>query len=511
MDTLFTSALSSRRKPLRPWPGIREAALLILVSVAGFSGCAPMNFAGSDDLANPEVDEARGQMILFVGTDPANLRTDLYLAQSTHSGLGGSFTEADGPDLVEAEAFQIENLTSPLDEAVPTLAAEGLALFAGGAPFPVPDRTGTLIALLALGSQDNPSPNEGRVVLMDVDGRNFTEGPTIPGLLSARFTWNGAFLVVEHTDPEQPTRTRTSLVSTLAPEMGSYPAVEDPELDVEFAGLERGSNRVLLEVRDSEGRRDILLLDPDAETSTSLTETIDAAVSDAALSPDGSRIALTVTDPNSGTRSVIAYALEDGPEGAYTLGPMSGQECFWPVWQPPREDSTQSSLACVCQHLETERPDIVLWNPDATDSVETLTAGPQPNVFDGTMTGLTVRSRPQWGPGGKLLVFGASTREEALDGEAMTLVTLPLDSSAYPVFTAAEGSSDWAHFSAASEEPHLLVWDRGESGLQDSIGRHPIQVVIADQPEQAPHPVVLGRNLFVAYPQYLGANTMLYP
>ena len=152
------------------------------------------------------------------------------------------------------------------------------------------------------------------------------------------------------------------------------------------------------------------------------------------------------------------------------------------------------------------------WFPGQDIEADTLTSGPQPELFDGTMSGLTLRSRPQWDPSGAVIVFGASTQEEAIEGEAMSLVALPLDeSSAYPIFTADEGSSGWAHFSSALTKPHLLVWDRSETGLLDSQGDHPIQVVVVDEPGRAPHPVALGQDLFVAYPQYLGANTMLYP
>lgn len=503
-ETVDTSMLARRLAG-------RVLGAVAVLGLFALGGCSMPMMAGAD-LANPEVDPARGQMILFVGTAPETLESDLYLAQAVD--LAASPTDpANGPDIVEAESFLVENLTGSLAAELPSFASNALELFSSEAPFPIPDRTGTLVALLATGQVGGPSEGSGQLLLLDVDDRSFVEGPLIEGLFAAHFTWNGGYVALEHHVGED--QVQTSILPTLNTKLGATPALADPTLNVRFAGLERGSNRLLLEASSREtGVTDILLLDPESGEFQNLTEDLDATVSDPTLSPDGTQLALTVTDPESGQRSVHSFSLdtsEDGGPGA-ELGPSGGAECFWPAWQPIATEGKASKLVCVCQNLETERPDIAVWTPGSGIPYQLSTSGPQPEIFEGTMTGLTVRSRPQWDPQGELVVFGASTREEALQGEAMTLLALPMSStSAYPVFTANEGSSSWAHFSSALPEPNLLVWDRAETGLYDTLGYHPIQVVVVDDPSRPPHPIVLGQDLFVAYPQYLGANTMLYP
>jgi len=453
-------------------------------------------------------------MILFVGTEPQQLTSALYLAQALDSGSSNR-VKGTGPDIIEAESFEIDNLTGTLSSAMPRVGVEDLELFADGAPFPVPDRTGALIGLLAVGRNDGPNAGSARPYLLDLQQRQFTEGPLLPGLNALHFTWAGGFVVLQQQATDAPNRTLTSLIPTLAldtPPM--IPPFEDPSLDVRFAGLERSSNRILLEVSNPDtGSFGIYRFDPDTGDLLHLTEGLDGSGSDIQLSPDGSQLALTVADPNTGSRSVLVFPLDAEPGDSWQLGGGVDQECFWPVWQPllPEEEGPPN-LACVCQDSEAARPDIVRWYPGEDTEAVILTEGPQPELFEGSMSGLTLRSRPQWAPNGELLVFGASTQEDAVDGEAMSLVALALGAdSAYPIFTASEGSSGWAHFSSAVSRPHLLVWDRAATGLHDSEGSHPIQVVVADQPGEAPHPIVLGEDLFVAYPQYLGSNTMLYP
>jgi len=483
-------------------------ALVLLVPAAGCSFAAD----GGLDLADPNVPESRGQMILFVGTNPETLDSDLYLAQALDSG-NPNRTADEGPDILEAEEFQIENLTSNLALVMPSFESDGLELFGAAAPFPVPDRTGSLVALLASGRVGGPSEGSGRIYLLDLERREFQESVLIPGLRAVHFTWSGGFLILEHVIDGEPARSVTSLLPTLSLGTKLSSALDDEDSDVHFVGLERSSNRLLLGVSNSSGETsDIVVLDPELGEVINLTEDLDAAVSDASLSPDGSHLAVTVTDSLDGSRSIFTFPLEGGPAAGMSLGQDENEECFWPVWQPITEAAEASSLACVCLDSGSSRPDIVRWFPGQDIEADTLTSGPQPELFDGTMSGLTLRSRPQWDPSGAVIVFGASTQEEAIEGEAMSLVALPLDeSSAYPIFTADEGSSGWAHFSSALTKPHLLVWDRSETGLLDSQGDHPIQVVVVDEPGRAPHPVALGQDLFVAYPQYLGANTMLYP
>jgi len=489
---------------------VRLGLALLVLGLAPV-GCSS-EMMGATDLASPNVPESRGQMILFVGTDPESLTSELYLAQAVDSGDPNRLEDT-GPDIIEAESFEIENLTASLSGSMPQVAAEALEVFAHGAPFPVPDRTGSLVALLAKGRTEGPSEGSARPYLLDLEQRRFTEGPLLPGLSAVHFTWAGGFLILEQYLDTESEHVVTSLVPTLALSSKPVLAIDDPNLDVRFAGLERGSNRILLEVSDPEaGSFDVFLFDPDLDELRHLTEGLNAPVSDPILSPDGSQLALTLTDPDSGLRSILVFPISEGPNAGWLIGDEPGEECFWPTWQPLTAETEAPNLACVCQDEAASRPDIVRWFAGMESAPSLLTSGPQPDLFEGSMNGLTLRSRPQWDPSGTLLVFGASTQKDALDGEAMTLVALPLDaSSAYPIFTADEGSSGWAHFSSALTKPHLLVWDRAETGLFDSQGGHPIQVVVVDEPGRAAHPVVLGRDLFVAYPQYLGANTMLYP
>lgn len=490
---------------------LRLAAVLTVLAL-GVLGCSDSALS-TGDLADPDVLESRGQMILFVGTDPQHLTSALYLAQALDSGDSNRLDEA-GPDIIDAESFQIDNLTGSLASAMPRVAVEDLEVFGDGAPFPVPDRTGSLVALLATGRNEGPNAGSGRAYLLDLQQRLFTEGPLLPGLSSIHFTWSGGFLVLQQQAMDETGRAVTSLVPTLELETPPLiPPFDNPSLDVRFAGLERSSNRILLEASDpSTGSSGLYRFDPDSGELLHLTEGLDGLSSDVHLSPDGSHLALTVTDPNTGSRSVLVFPTEDGPNDSWQLGDDPDQECFWPVWQPLLPEEKAPNLACVCQDSGGGRPDIVRWFPGQQTAATILTAGPQPELFEGSMNGLTLRSRPQWAPDGQLLVFGASTQEDAVDGEAMTLIALSLTAgSAYPIFTASEGSSGWAHFSSAVSRPHLLVWDRAETGLQDSEGGHPIQVIVADQPGESPHPIVLGHDLFVAYPQYLGSNTMLYP
>ena len=57
----------------------------------------------------------------------------------------------------------------------------------------------------------------------------------------------------------------------------------------------------------------------------------------------------------------------------------------------------------------------------------------------------------------------------------------------------------------------MLLWDRATSGLYDSQGEHPIHVVPTQAEAGAARAVVLGEDLLLSYPLFLGANAMLYP
>ena len=116
-------------------------------------------------------------------------------------------------------------------------------------------------------------------------------------------------------------------------------------------------------------------------------------------------------------------------------------------------------------------------------------------------------------------MFGASTEEQALAGEGMTILTFPLEDGlpldrqeplAYPVYPSGSGAADWLHFSAGSAEPILMLWDRDETGLEDSDGGHPIKVVSVAEDGGLPRPIALGQDLRVSFPVFLGRNTLFY-
>jgi hypothetical protein len=228
------------------------------------------------------------------------------------------------------------------------------------------------------------------------------------------------------------------------------------------------------------------------------------------LSSDGRWLAVTRSRSEPGGRAVLVIDTAAEPFEVHVLSDDEVDDCRWPVWAPLADGEHQPQLAFACVGRTTERPDILRWTAGVGEEPEVLTAGYQ-DIFDGTMDGLVFRSAPFWDPRGEFLVFGASRPEDVEEGVGMTLTVLPVGGSAYPVWAGDEGSGGWAHFSSATEERNLLLWDRAESGLEDSEGRHPIRIVFTEQSDQATRPVELGRDLLVAYPQLLGWNTMIYP
>ena len=388
-----------------------------------------------------------------------------------------------------------------------------MELFPSSAPFPVPDRTGSLVAAVAALPEDTNSGGMGRVLIRNLITNELSVTPDLHGIHSLNFSWFGRWILVGHQDDKEPERQRLSLIDHL--EGGDVvPLLPDEDATFRFAGLERWSDRLLLLREDrSTLRRDIIRYEPGNGLSELLTESVEGQISSASLSPRGGWIALEITDEITGTRQLAAIDLDSPGTDLHLLGAEDTQECFWGSWQPEllpargEEPNFVARLAAVCQSLDAGRPDIVLWTPGEADGVQHLTQAPQPELFDGSMAGLTIRSQIRWAPNAQLLVFGASPTEDALESGPMSLVALSLTpgSTASPIFSDAESSSAWAHFSSAITRPHLLVWNRSETGLADSSGRHPILVVMADQPGSIPHGVQLGQDLYVSpIPSILG-------
>ena len=193
-----------------------------------------------------------------------------------------------------------------------------------------------------------------------------------------------------------------------------------------------------------------------------------------------------------------------------------GADCQQPAWNPAPLGSHQ--LVYVCEDLSTGRPDIYLWQGDeppqgSSPSMDSLTGGAQPSVPEGSMDGLVLRSRLRWDPTGSVLLFGASSASDAAIDAPMSLLVLdPAERRAVPVYDGDNGVADLVHFAAASSDPVLLVWDISTLGTEDSVGRHPIQLVAADPlGPRTVRGVDLGRDLIVEYPLFLGGNTLLYP
>jgi len=491
--------------------------LVVLVALLALSGCAENALRTAGGLFDDDDNASqRGQAILFVATDPTNLQTDLYVAQAL--GASGEFEGEDGPDVAQASSFNVTRITdlgvglesSPLGTPTDNLFSDAL-------PFPVPDRDGGRVAILATVREElYGEAIGGRVAVLDLTTLETTVGEDIDGLTAVHWTWAGGAMLLER---EVVGDTGRSEILVERPfEAPARVGPDSPSSTYDVAGLERGSDRFLVHERDLDaGNTDVWRIDALDGTSELLTGGLEERVDQPTLDASGRYLAVTIARPE-GLRSVAVLDLDSGPDApALELTDGATDDCFWPTWSPSADDEPSASLAFVCKSASTERPDLLTWDPAAaSEPARALTAGPQPFIFDGTMDGLVIRSEPQWDPLGTFLVFGASTREDALSGSGMTLLVLPStaddgDPVAYPIWSGDEGSAGSAHFSAASEGGNLLLWDRAETGLEDSAGRHPIHIVFTDEPLRASRPVRLGQDLLVSYPLFLGSNTMLYP
>jgi hypothetical protein len=398
------------------------------------------------------------------------------------------------------------------------LASESDSLFSDQYPFPVPDRDGTRVAIMAsLRDQETGAFLGGRVAVLDLATFQTEIGEDIDGLVGVRWTWAGGAMLLERQIVGDEARSEVLVQLPDAAPIRIGP--DSPSSTYELAGLERGTDRFLLQERNLDaGTTDIWLIDPITGDSEVLTGGVQTRVDQPALDSSGLWLAVTAAHPDTGLRSIAVVDLS-GDLGAPAQELTNGEthDCFWPTWSPGETEGGPSRLAFVCRSATTERPDLLLWDPSrADDPAVTLSGGPQPLIFDGTMDGLVIRSKPQWDPLSTFLVFGASTQDDALSGSGMTLLVLPVESDegepvAYPIWSGDEGSAGSAHFSAATATGALLLWDRSETGLEDTSGRHPIHILFTDEPLQPSRPVEVGQDLLVSYPLFLGWNTMLYP
>ncbi len=479
------------------------ACLLSLATL--LAGCADMALeagGGADELARQQ----RGQTVLFVGTDPVTLETDLFLAKA----LAEEGVEP--PGLLEAEGFELEALGIVARGLNAGLFAEGADLFSAALPYAVPDREGVRVALVTTPAAADDllsEPVTGRVGVLHLEDGTLGASPDVPGLASVQFSSAGGFLFLASEDLEGQPLSFQILPSddlTAEPLTADRIAGLPAGAQIQLAGRVRDSDDFLVLARPANTPSSVWRIDPLAATAAAMSGGVEGNVTAPNLSPSGGWLAATVSDEQSAVRRMVVIDLESGT--AETISDPDSADCSWPTWAPL--ESGEDHLAYVCQSLANQRPDIALWSPDeATAGADYLTDRAQPAIVGGSMDGQVVRSRPQWDPEGQFLVFGASAADD-VDGD-LTLLVLPLGSSVFPIYQAPQGSVGWAHFSALAGSRELLVWDRGTTGLQASNGRHPIQVVPTDSPNPTARGVDLGQDLLVSYPLFLGHNTMLYP
>ncbi len=505
---------------------IYPAALLLLPAL--LAGCSDA-LMGASDSAPSAAFEATGETLLLVGTDPATLSTDLYLVRAVSSADAN-------PSIAGAESYELERLTDlGSEDEAGLLVADGDRLFSERLPYPIPDELGSRIAMLVTDSSASPDQAAGRIAVIDLLTRTTTMSHDIVGLQGVRFTESGDWLVLEQTIEGDLNRLLLLPADDLEADLLEV-AISEPQLSQEFAGVISGSNDFLVLARNSDaGTSSVYRVEAETGAATLLTSQVDGLLTGPTLNPDATLLAVTLTDAWADKRSVLVVDASGQPT---RVTDNLDADCYWPSWSPIADTKQESQLAFVCQDLVSSRPDIGIWSSTSLSSSESLDGGEnddcvgpgpcvpadfgadlltdvsQPAIFEGTMDGLVVRSRPQWDPLGESVIFGISTAAEAYAGEGMTLLVLPLGGTAYPIYSGAGTSADWAHFSAGTDGRTLLLWERSETGLDDtdnaSLNAQPIRVVNIEQANPEPTYVSLGRDLLVSYPMFLGQNTMFY-
>ncbi len=507
---------------------MRSLLLLALFALlpVGLWGCSSADLAGAEMAPTSFSEQAIGESLLFVGTDPITLSTDLYL-------VGASSSQSDTPSIASAESYSLERLTDTGHEDSELL-LPGEQLFTDHQPHPVPDLQGNRIAMVVVQSNIEGPVAAGRVGVFDLTGREQRVGPEISGLRGVHFTAEGTSLVLERSGEYGLLELLIVPVDDLdADPIAAYLGDEGSEggFSHEFAGVIFGSDDFLVvSSNEASGTSTVLRVDALSGVGTVISGELHGLLTEPSLSRDGTMLAVTLTQVDDDKRAVVVI---DDEGTAHHVTDVFEFDCYWPSWSPTMDDKLSYQLTFVCQNPLSSRPDIGLWSsstlpnleaasdtsesdPDSSDSYDAalLTAVSQPSIFEGTMDGLVVRSRPQWDPLGEVLIFGVSTHDEAMSGSGMTLLVLPIGGTAYSIYSGGGTSVDWVHFSADAEDQSLLLWERSETGLEDtaaSVGGQPIRVVGIAEPDPAPTYVSLGQDLLVSYPMFLGENTHFYP
>ncbi len=490
---------------------------LALLLATTLGGCA---YAGAEMTGlDRGVDSILGQTIIFVGTDSTTLETNIYQVQAVS--LNEASSDVDGPPAaLDADEFDVTPLTDFLIGPGSPVQDDGDGLLPTYAPFALPDRLGTRVAVVATGTDVEEVPI-GRAAVLDLGSRDMNLAPDVRGLSAVRFTWLGEHLIFETDDPEAGPQLAWMSFPLDSETPPALVEVEDA-LSVEFAGLVPETNAFLATAVHPDGLTSVVRIDPEAAETRVVIERAEGSFTDFALSPQGGMVSATRRAPDTGRRDIVVAAWTDTSSDATTWTTMTAlldSSCFDSAWSPAIEALDDQRLAYVCEDTVTGRPDLMLWEgtdlPSGSTSPDmtVLTGGAQTAVPDGSMDDLVVRSRLQWDPSGRIVVFGGSSAFDAFNSEAMTLLAVDIEEQrAIPVYDADNGVADLAHFSSAAPDPVLLVWDRSSSGVEDSTGRHAIQLVAADPAgSRTVRGVSLGQDLLVAYPLFLGGNSLFYP
>ena len=478
------------------------------------SGCAAADLAGMS-AGGGDVDPVRGQTILFVGTDPSTLSKNIYQVQAISQDDFATDEERNAAVLF-AEGFELTVLTdlSVDSDGDGPLTNDSDTLLPAEAPFAVPDRLGNRVGIIVSSYDDEDDLPVGRAAVVDLATGTQFVAPDVPGLTGVRFSWLGQYLLLEHWDADTGAIGLSRLdLNAIAPEV--EPLEVPDAFDVFLTGLIPDSDAFYATAVDTYGASSLLRVDAATGTVDTLVQAVTGGLSDLTVSPDGALAAATLVDSETGRGGVVVADLT-GQASWTPLTNELGADCQQPAWNPAPLGSHQ--LVYVCEDLSTGRPDVYLWQGDgppqtSSPPMDSLTGGAQPSVPEGSMDGLVLRSRLRWDPTGSVLLFGASSASDAAIDAPMSLLVLdPAERRAVPVYDGDNGVADLVHFAAASSDPVLLVWDISTLGTEDSVGRHPIQLVAADPlGPRTVRGVDLGRDLIVEYPLFLGGNTLLYP
>ncbi len=495
---------------------LRTLTAITLATALGGCASAGVELSGGD----MGVDPVLGQTIIFVGTDSTTLETNIYQVQAVSTADSATAGLDGAPAALDADDFDVTPLTDFLIGPESPVQDDGDGLLPAYAPFALPNRLGTRVAVIATGMDVDQVPI-GRTAVLDLATRGMDLAPDVPGLRAVRFTWLGDHLLFETDDPDLGPQL-SFMAFPLDAEAEPTPVLVPEVQTVEFAGLVPGTNTFLVTAVQYDGLTAVLSVDPDTAEVRLLVEGAPGSFTDFALAPQPGLLSATRRAPDTGRRDIVVAGWSDGDTAPSTWTVMTAaldSSCFDSAWSPaPLEDEDQR-LAYICEDSFTGRPDLLLWEGAAVPAgstapdMEVLTGGAQTAVPDGSMDGLVVRSRLQWDPSGRIVVFGGSSADDAFNSEAMTLLAVDIDEQrAVPVYDGDDGIADLAHFSSAAPDPVLLVWDRSSSGVADSAGRHAIQLVAADPSgSRTVRGVSLGQDLLVAYPLFLGGNSLFYP